>query len=73
MSGRKQKPCEFCEDEVFGDYQEHKNGFMMYYEWYPYNGLFSVIGYANDECGEMQEDVVEFKFNYCPICGRKLN
>ena len=69
----KKKPCEYCEEDYYsGDYQEHPNGFMMYYEWYPDNGLLSIIAQANTEGGEMMEDSVDFSFNYCPMCGRKL-
>lgn len=73
LMARRKKACEFCEDDVFSDYQEHRNGFMMYWEWYPFNGgLLAVIAQANDEGGEFMEDSVDFNFNYCPMCGRKL-
>lgn len=71
---RRTKPCDFCEDNVFSeDYKDHQNGYCLWFEWYPFNnGLLSVIAQANDENGEMIEDSVDFNFNYCPMCGRKL-
>ena len=72
MANRK-KACEYCEEDIFGEYQENRNGFTMVYEWYPNNGgLLSITAQANDENGEMMEDEIRFEFNYCPYCGRKL-
>ena len=69
----RKKPCEFCEEDQFGDYIEHRNGYCLYYEWYPNNsGYLSVICQARDEEGEFIEDLVVFNFKYCPMCGRKL-
>ena len=69
---KRKNPCEFCEDDQYGDYKEHQNGYCMWYEFYPYNGLFSVICQANDENGELIEDAYDFNFDYCPMCGKKL-
>ena len=66
------KPCEYCEDDYFGDYQEHKNGFVMWFEFYPFNGLLAVTAQANDEEGELLEDTITFNLSHCPFCGRKL-
>ena len=70
--GRRKKPCEWCEAEVFSDYIEHRNGYCLWYEWYPFNSVLAVICQANDENGEMIEDAITFNFEYCPMCGRKL-
>jgi len=70
--GRRKKPCEYCSEEIYGDYQEHPNGFMMWYEWYPFNGVLSVIAQACTEGGDVMEDAIDFNFEYCPYCGRKL-
>lgn len=69
----RKKPCDFCTDTITGDYIEHRNGYCLWYEWYPHNRLFAVISQANDEEGELIEDAVEMNFEYCPMCGRKLN
>ena len=72
----RKKPCEFCDAESFyddGPEHSHRNGFTMWHEWYPDNGLFSVIAQANTEEGECMEDSIDFTFNYCPMCGRKLD
>lgn len=69
----RKKSCEFCEEDYFSESIEHRNGYCLYWEWYPFNdGLLSVIAQANDENGDMIEDAVEFNFKYCPMCGRKL-
>lgn len=69
----KKKACEYCENDYFADYEPQRNGFTLWYEWYPNNdGLFAVMAQANNEEGEMMEDSIEFNFNYCPMCGRKL-
>ena len=74
MSGRKRKPCEYCSEDYYSDYKEHRNGYCLWYEWYPMsNGRLSVIAQANDEEGELIEDAIDFEFQYCPMCGRKLD
>lgn len=72
MAGRRIKPCEFCEDETASEYIEHRNGYCLWLEIYPFNGYISAICQANDEIGEMIEDSIEIPMNYCPKCGRKL-
>lgn len=69
---RRKKPCEFCEDNVYSDYTEHRNGYCLWYEFYPFNGLLAVIAQANDEEGELIEDAINFNVNYCTVCGRDL-
>lgn len=71
---KRKVPCEFCEDTVSSDYVEHRNGYCMWYEFYPMDmGQFAVICQANDENGELIEDSIDLVFSYCPMCGRKLN
>ena len=70
---RKKKPCEFCEDDNFSEwYTEDRNGYCMWYEFYPFHKLLTIISQANDENGELIEHSIDFEINYCPICGRKL-
>ena len=69
---RSRKPCEFCQEEVFSDYKEHRNGYCLWYEIYPFNNLMAVICQANDEEGELIEDSIELPMNFCPNCGRDL-
>lgn len=69
---RVKKPCEYCEDTWFTDYKEHRNGYCMWAEIYPFNNLIAVICQANDEDGEMIEDAIQLEMNYCPKCGRRL-
>lgn len=40
---RKRKPCDFCEDNVFSDYVEGRNGFCIWYESYPLNNHLTFI------------------------------
>ena len=68
----KKKPCEYCADTWTTDYIEHRNGYCLWAEIYPYNNLIAVIAQANDENGEMIEDSISIQMNYCPVCGRKL-
>ena len=70
--GRSRKGCEYCQDTWATDYNDHKNGYCLWVEFYPYNNLIAAIAQANDECGEMIEDSIEIPFNYCPNCGLKL-
>ena len=69
---RSRKPCEFCEDTWTTDYKEHRNGYCLWAEIYPFNNLISVMCQANDDLGEMIEDGIDFEMNYCPVCGRDL-
>ena len=68
----RKKPCEFCEEEWASDYKDHRNGYCLYMEVYPFNNKIVVISQANDELGEMIEDCIDIQMNYCPVCGRKL-
>lgn len=70
--GRKRTPCEFCEADTSSEYVEHRNGYCLWMEVYPFNGIIAAIAQANDETGEMIEDSIEIAMNYCPVCGRKL-
>ena len=70
--GRKIKPCEFCEDDIFSDYIEDRNGYCLWSEFYPFNNSLVVFCQANDENGELIEHSIDFEVNYCPVCGRDL-
>ena len=72
MAGRKRTCCEFCEDSWTSEYIEHRNGYCLWAEYYPYNFQISVIAQGNDENGDMQEDAITIPMYYCPNCGRKL-
>lgn len=72
MARRTTKPCSFCEDTWFSDYKEHRNGYCMWFEIYPFNNVIAAIAQANDEEGEMIEDSLEIPMNFCPNCGRDL-
>lgn len=72
MSGRKRTPCEFCNGEYEGPYKEHRNGFTMWIEVYPFNQCISVLAQANTETGEMMEDYIDINMQFCPVCGRRL-
>lgn len=72
---RRKKPCEYCEGDYFNEDMnvDGRHGFCMWFEWYPLNdGLLSVFAQAKDDSGEVQEATIDFSFNYCPMCGRKL-
>lgn len=72
MSGRKRKPCEFCDGEYEGETRENRNGYYIWLEVYPFNNIMAFMAQANDENGELIEDYIQVQMNYCPICGRKL-
>lgn len=72
MGSRRKKPCPYCEDNNTSNYVEHRNGFCIWYEVYPFNNIISFIAQANDEDGELIEDSIEIPMDYCPACGRKL-
>ena len=69
---RRKKPCEYCEDTWSTEYKDHRNGYCLWLEIYPYNNLIAAIAQANDEDGEMIEDAVEIPMHFCPNCGRDL-
>ena len=68
----RKKACDFCQEDHATDYIEHRNGYCLWAEFYPFNNLISVIAQANDEDGDLIEDAVNIQMNYCPMCGRKL-
>lgn len=69
---RRRRPCEFCEDDWASDYRDHRNGYCLWLEIYPFKNLIAAIAQANDENGEMIEDSIEIEMNFCPVCGRDL-
>lgn len=70
--GRKRIPCEWCEDNFSTDSIEHRNGYCLWAEVYPFAQMITVFAQANDENGETTEDFVTIPMNFCPNCGRKL-
>lgn len=72
MAGRRRNPCEFCEDNITSEYIDGRNGYCIWYEFYPFNNLLSFLAQANDENGELIEDGIDINVQYCPVCGRKL-
>ena len=69
----KKAPCDFCNGEYEAEYIEHRNGYCLWLEVYPFNNVMAVMSQANDENGELIEDHIDIQMNYCPVCGRKLN
>lgn len=72
---RRKTPCEYCGgdyDYYTSPYKEHRNGYCLWAEYYPFNNVISVTAQANDENGEMIEDHIDIPMCYCPNCGRKL-
>lgn len=69
---RRRRPCEFCDGNWESDYRDHRNGYCLWLEIYPFNNLIAAIAQANDEEGEMIEDSIEIEMNFCPVCGRDL-
>lgn len=69
--GRK-RGCEWCMDNLTTEYIEHRNGYCLWAETFPFTGHITVTCQANDEDGEMIEDCVDLPMRYCPNCGRKL-
>lgn len=69
---RKRTPCEFCSGEYEAEYKDHRNGYCLWAEVYPFNNVIAVIAQANDEEGELIEDSITIEMNYCPVCGRNL-
>ena len=68
---RKIKPCDFCEtDQIFNEVGA--NGHQLAVEFYPDNNLFAVSSFSNDENGEAAEISADYRFEYCPRCGRKI-
>lgn len=69
---RPKKACEFCSGEYELPTRDHRNGYCLWIEVYPFNGHMAAIAQANDECGDLMEDYIEIPMNFCPNCGRKL-
>ena len=69
---RKRTPCDFCSGDYEAEYIDGRNGLCIWMEIYPFNNLIAVMVQANDENGEMMENVMEIQMNYCPVCGRDL-
>jgi len=69
---RTKKPCEFCQDEFFGEPDVLPNA-HVYFERYPDNGTMSVTVFSfSDDHEQNGEETYQIPFEYCPQCGRKL-
>jgi hypothetical protein len=72
MSGRKKKPCEFCETEQIIS-ESGAGTHQLQIEFYPYQRFFSVFSFAdNADRDETEELSANFEMYYCPVCGRKM-
>ena len=74
MMARAKKPCEWCDGDHFvtEPVDVGSNSHNLVIEFYPDNGLCSVASYAAGADEETDEVEVEFNFEYCPFCGRKI-
>lgn len=70
---RRKKPCDFCQEDWTSDYVEHRNGYCIWAEIYPFNNVIAFNAQANNEDGELIEDYISIRMDYCPQCGRKLD
>lgn len=68
---RRQKPCEFCENDNWWS-SDGTRGHQLCIEVYPYNCILAVTSFAEGENGETEELHEEVELNFCPRCGRKL-
>lgn len=58
--------CDFCSRNQ--EWEDAQNGFFMELRLdVPYHGIHINLGYDTP-----REKDLEFDFNYCPMCGRKL-
>lgn len=73
MAGRKQKPCEWCEqDQIFQTSIDARNSSGQV-EIYPDNAFISIWFWGKSDDGEQtSEENMGIPMNYCPNCGRKL-
>ncbi len=73
MAGRKQKPCEWCEEEqIFRTDYDAKN-VSGTVEIYPEQTLLAVCFQGMSDDGALtHEQSFDIPMNYCPNCGRKL-
>lgn len=72
MAGRKQRPCEFCEEDNW--YSKDGTGsHQLCIEVYPVNNFIGITSFADGSGGETEELQEEIEMNYCPVCGRKLD
>ena len=67
---RRTKLCEFCETDYFESQSVGKSEVCV--EFYPDNGTFSIFGFLTPEDEDTTEIQIDYNFEYCPICGRKI-
>ena len=73
MAGRKQKPCEWCDQELIirTDYDARNMSGTL--ELYPDQALMAVcLQGISDDGALTYEQSIDIPMNYCPNCGRKL-
>ena len=69
---RRQKACEFCEDERWETIDVGRNASASM-EVYPDNCHISVVVQGTSDDGELTgEETLTIEMNFCPVCGRKL-
>lgn len=73
MAGRKQKPCEWCDGELFLRTDEGAKNVQGHIEIYPDIGAISVYFFGISDDGETtHEQSYHLPMNFCPNCGRRL-
>lgn len=73
MAGRKQKPCEWCEQEHFIQSEQDARNVSATLEIYPDNCTMAVIIQGiSDDGGLTHEESWDIPMNFCPNCGRRL-
>lgn len=68
---RRKKPCDFCQDDILLSENIGQNQLAV--EFYPDNGLFDCFISIEDENQEPRVIEYSWNFEYCPVCGRKLD
>ncbi len=73
MAGRKQKPCEWCEQDQFIQTDYNARNVSVQLEVYPDNGTMSILIQGLSDDGALtHEESWDVPMNFCPNCGRKL-
>ena len=69
---RRQKACEFCEDEHWTTLEAGRNASTSV-EVYPGVSHIAIVAQGFSDDNEMTgENTMIIELNYCPVCGRKL-
>lgn len=73
MAGRKQKPCEWCEEEQIIRTDCDARNVYGTVEIYPDQALLGICFQGMSDDGALtHEQSFDIPMNYCPNCGRKL-